>query len=142
MTVFREPAKITQGIAICGHGSEGKEAPVASQAQGENRIVDHPILGAAPEREVVTLTFDGQEIAAYAGEPVAAALLAHGIRAFRTMPENGEPRGLFSGVGRSADELLMANDEVNVPAAITAVQPGMRIETQRGLGEWRATQGE
>lgn len=110
---------------------------MAGQSVGDNRINEHPVLGSAPEREVVTATMDGQEIQGYAGEPIAATLLAHGIRSFRTMPESGQPRGLFSGVGRSADELMMVDGEVSVPATTTPIQEGMRIETQHGLGEWR-----
>ncbi len=84
---------------------------------GANRITDHPVLGPELEREIVTVTFDGREIQGYAGEPIAATLLAHGIRTFRTMPESDQPRGYFTGVGRSADELLMVDGELSVPAA-------------------------
>lgn len=103
---------------------------------GSNRIEDHPVLGPAPAGEVVTVTVDGREIQGIAGEPVAATLLAHGIRTFRTMPETGEPRGLFSGVGRSPDGMMIIDGAPNSSASQTPLRAGMIIETQHGLGKW------
>ena len=104
----------------------------------ELRIMDHPILGPTTEPENVTIIFEGQEIAARAGEPVAAALLANGIRAIRTMPGTDEPRGIFTGVGRSLEELGTVNGEANIPLMTTPVEEGMAARLQRGLGEWEA----
>lgn len=103
---------------------------------GAHRIVEHPILPKPAAGAVVRFTFDGRELCGFDGEPIAAALLAHGIRAFRTQPETGEPRGLFSGVGRSLDGLVQVDGEPNVSAALTPLRDGMRIRTQRGLGDW------
>ncbi len=44
-------------------------------------------------------SFDGKPMNAYGGETVAAALLAHGIRALRKSEKNGEFRGVFCGMG-------------------------------------------
>jgi predicted molibdopterin-dependent oxidoreductase YjgC len=44
-------------------------------------------------------TFEGQPILAYAGETVATALLAAGIRTLRHGPGDGGPRGLFCVMG-------------------------------------------
>lgn len=104
---------------------------------GPNRISDHPLLGAMPEGEVVTVRVDGREMKGIAGEPVAAMLLAHGIRVFRTMPGSNAPRGLFTGVGRSADELMTVDGELNVQVTVTPLRDGMEITTQHGLGQWR-----
>ena len=40
------------------------------------RIVDHPILGHAPQRRQVRIRVDGSEIIALEGDTIAAALLA------------------------------------------------------------------
>lgn len=104
----------------------------------ELRIADHPLLGPAPDHETVTITFDGLDIDAREGEPVAAALLANGIRAFRTMPLTNEPRGVFTGVGRSLEELGTVDGESNVPMMTTPVRAGMQVTTQPGLGGWGA----
>lgn len=105
---------------------------------GDLRITNHPILGLAPERREVTIRVDGRELRAYAGEPVAAALLANGIRTLRTMPASDEPRGVFTGVGRSLEELGTVDGDANVPLMTTPVEDGMAVETQRGLGSWGA----
>lgn len=102
---------------------------------GSYRIADHPVFGRAPKGEIVAVTVDGREMQGIVGEPIAAMLLAHGIRTFRTQPETGTPRGLFSGVGRSGDELMVVNDEPNVMVTTTPLEAGMTIETQQGLGE-------
>ncbi|MEA2583806.1 MAG: hypothetical protein QOF33_1891 [Thermomicrobiales bacterium] len=103
------------------------------------RIVRHPVLGPAPAAQTVTMSFDGRPIEALAGEPIAAALLAAGIRAFRTMPRTGEARGGYCFVGRCADCLAIVNGEPNVMTCLTAVRDGTRVETQRGLGAWPAS---
>lgn len=100
------------------------------------RITKHPVL---PEQSIarsVSITVDGREIQAIEGEPVAAALLAAGIRAVRTMPESGEARGVFTGVGRSIEELGIVDGESNVQLMKTSVRAGMIVETQHGLGVW------
>ncbi|HHY39290.1 MAG TPA: (2Fe-2S)-binding protein, partial [Clostridia bacterium] len=43
------------------------------------RISDHPILGPLPEAREVWITVDGERLQAREGEPILAALLAHGI---------------------------------------------------------------
>ena len=104
---------------------------------GPNRITDHPVLGPMPEAGIVTVTVDGEEIQGLAGEPIAATLLAHGIKTFRTMPETYAPRGLFTGTGRTSEELMTVNGELNVMVSTTPLEAGMIIETQRGLGSWQ-----
>jgi hypothetical protein len=103
---------------------------------GAYRIVGHPLLPERAAGEVVRFSFDGRELHGIAGEPIAAALLAHGIRVFRTMPETGEPRGLFSGVGRSLDGLMVVDGVPNVRVAITPLAAGMQVRTQQALGSW------
>src|ERR671914_2681245 len=108
-----------------------------ANALGSRRIDAHPILGPAPARPVARVTIDGRELAGYAGEPVAALLLAHEVVVFRTQPDSDAPRGLFCGVGRCSDCLMTIDGEPNVRACLTPVHDGMTIETQRGLGAWQ-----
>ena len=105
------------------------------RAPGAGRIDDHPALGPAPVAATLTFTFDGAPVTARDGEPIAAALLAAGIRVFRTMPESGEPRGGFCFVGRCTDCLVVVDGRPNVRACVTAARADMRVETQRGLGD-------
>jgi predicted molibdopterin-dependent oxidoreductase YjgC len=99
-----------------------------------HRILDHPTFGEHPPARVVTISIDGREIEAHEGEPIAAALLANGIRVFRTMPKTGEPRGGYCMVGRCSDCLMIVDGEPNVRVCVTPVREGMRVEQQHGLG--------
>lgn len=102
------------------------------------RIVKHPILGdLAPAREV-TVTVDGEPLTAREGEPIAAALLAAGIRAFRTTPKLDQPRGVYCAIGRCTDCIMTVDGLANVRTCVTPIREGMDIKTQRGLGEWEA----
>lgn len=99
-----------------------------------SRIVDHPVLGRLPDAESIALTFDGVGIPARAGETIAAALLAAGVRVFRTMPRSGEARGGYCMVGRCSDCLVLVDGRPSVRACVTPVRAGMRVSTQCGLG--------
>ncbi len=68
------------------------------------------------------------------GEPVAVALLAAGVRIFRTMPHTGEARGCYCMVGRCTDCLMVVDGQPNVRTCVTLAEPGMRVQTQHGLG--------
>ena len=98
--------------------------------------MNHPVLGSLDPAEQITIVVDGVEIEAIKGEPVAAAMLAAGIRVIRTMPTTGAPRGIFTGVGRSIEELGTVNGEAMVPLLFTPASEGMTVETQQGLGSW------
>lgn len=70
---------------------------------------------------------NGQSIPARHGQTVAAALLDSGRRAFRRT-ENGEPRGLFCGMGVCFDCLVTVNGMAEQRACMTPVEPGMQIQ--------------
>ncbi len=101
------------------------------------RLTSHPLLGDLPDATAVHISIDGREIEAREGEPIAAALLANGIRTCRTSPHSGEPRGPFCAVGRCPDCMMTVDGVLNVRTCVTPVRDGMRVETQRGLGSWK-----
>jgi predicted molibdopterin-dependent oxidoreductase YjgC len=100
------------------------------------RIQGHPILGAAPAGRRVTITVDGRPVAAVEGEPVAAALMAAGVRAFRRTTKTGEWRGVFCAIGRCTDCVMTIDGVPNVRTCVTPVRDGMAVATQTGLGKW------
>lgn len=75
-------------------------------------------------------TWDGRECFARRGLTIAAALWELGIRAFRTTVRNGEPRGLFCGMGVCHDCLISVDGQPNVRACGTTLREGMRLEMQ------------
>jgi predicted molibdopterin-dependent oxidoreductase YjgC len=99
------------------------------------RVLRHPVLvdAAGPE---ITIFFDGKEIPAKKGEPIAAALLAAGVRVFRETAKRGYPRGIYCGIGRCTDCVMIVDGQPNVRTCVTEVKPGMRVEIQKGLGRW------
>ena len=99
------------------------------------RIINHPILGPLQIGNEVVISVDGKEFHAYEGEPIAAALMANGMRKLRRTRKNHETRGVFCGIGRCTDCIMIVNGIPNIRTCITPVRAGMVIETQRGLGE-------
>jgi len=100
------------------------------------RVVKHPILGDDCRKRDAAIIVDGNPVAAITGEPIAAALLAAGIRRFRVTPRFGSPRGLFCGIGRCTDCVMTVDGQPNVRTCVTPVKDGMVVETQGGLGKW------
>jgi len=83
----------------------------------------------------VSLSVDGQTIAAQAGDSVAAALLAAGITACRTTPVSGAPRAPYCMMGVCFECLVAIDGVGSRQACLTRVRDGMRIETQQGKRE-------
>jgi hypothetical protein len=79
---------------------------------------------------------DGRLIEAYEGESVAAALLAAGVKAFRTSAKKQEPRGPYCGMGTCFECVLTIDGVPNVRSCRVTVQDGMQLKTQQGLGVW------
>ncbi len=98
------------------------------------RVVEHPVLGPLPESAQVTIFFEGRPIAARAGEPVAAALLAAGIKALRITRRRHEPRGIFCALGRCTDCVMVVDGVPNTRTCTTTVREGMQVRRQ-GVGE-------
>jgi D-hydroxyproline dehydrogenase subunit gamma len=88
----------------------------------------------APDRirDQVTFTFDGTPITAPAGDSVAAALLAVGIRVCRTTPVSGAPRGPYCMMGVCFECLVRIDGVSNRQGCLVPVREGMTVETQKG----------
>jgi predicted molibdopterin-dependent oxidoreductase YjgC len=99
------------------------------------RIINHPILGELKNVNRVIIYYDGRPVEAIKGEPIAAALLAAGIRKFRKTVKTGESRGVYCGIGQCNDCIMEVNGVPNVRTCVTLVEEGMIIKTQEGLGK-------
>jgi predicted molibdopterin-dependent oxidoreductase YjgC len=95
---------------------------------------EHRFLPAIERGRALTILVDGQPLEAYAGETVAAALLASGRRVLRHTDKSGAPRGMFCGMGVCYDCLVTIDGQPNVRACVTPVQPGMVIQTGERSG--------
>jgi predicted molibdopterin-dependent oxidoreductase YjgC len=79
----------------------------------------------------VRLSLDGREIGAFAGESVATALLASGVRVVRETAREQAPRGLFCGMGVCFECLVTIDGRPNLRACMTPVADGMRVVTRK-----------
>ena len=78
------------------------------------------------QSQQVRFSFDDILITAVAGEMLATALLAHGIRALGRNPVDGTPRGLFCAMG-VCQECVLVVDGTMVEACRTRVRDGMVV---------------
>ena len=89
--------------------------------------------GIVPVATEVEITFDGEPVAAYEGESLAATLTAAGILALRRT-KDGAGRGVFCGMGVCSECLVSIDGHQNIRACMTPVVAGMRVETQSSPG--------
>ncbi len=101
------------------------------------RIINHPILGKDERKKKINIYADGKIISAMEGDTILTALLAEGIRINRKTKKKKEPRGLYCGIGRCTDCVMIVNGIPNVRTCVTFIEEGMRVETQEGLGHWK-----
>lgn len=104
-------------------------------------IEHHPILDDRIPGEQITIFFDGRPVQAEEGQMVAAALLNAGYDQFRLTRKEGRPRGIFCGIGRCTDCMMIIDGRPNTRSCVTRVHDGMRVETQHGAGHWGDTDG-
>jgi len=76
----------------------------------------------------IAINVDGQRIVAYAGESVAAAMLAAGIQKFRISPRNSDPRGPFCLMGSCQECLVRINGKRHLACQERVVE-GLSVET-------------
>ena len=92
------------------------------------RISDHPVLGPRPEPSA-EFSFNGVTYPCRVGEPIAAALLANGIRALRSSP-SGTPRGLYCGIGHCYECRIWLSSGQQVRACIHPVAEGLTCSSE------------
>ena len=95
------------------------------------RVVRHPILGEIEPKRKVKIKVDGKTVEALEGEPIAAALMASGVKVFRKTSKKKEPRGVFCAIGQCTDCIMTVDDVPNVRTCVTPVREGMEIRTER-----------
>lgn len=79
-----------------------------------------------PDDARLTFTFEGETVEARAGETIAAALAAADIRTLR-MTRDGEPRGIYCGMGVCQDCLVEIDGQPSVRACMTKAEAGSTI---------------
>ncbi|MFO0794644.1 MAG: FAD-dependent oxidoreductase [Candidatus Brocadiaceae bacterium] len=97
----------------------------------EYRIRQHPIL-AIEARKDVAFYWQGQIMAAKAGETIASALFSNGVRIFGHHPKDGSPQGIYCANGQCSQCLVMA-DGKPVKSCMELIKPGIQVSEANGL---------
>lgn len=100
------------------------------------RIEKHPILE-FKQREKIYFTFDGKEVYGYAGDTIASALDALGVKVVSRSPIHDRARGFYCAIGNCGSCHMVVNGVPNVKTCITRLEPGMNVNTQKGKGQIR-----
>lgn len=105
-----------------------------AMSQIHSRITEHPILTFPPKKRV-KFFFEGEELYGYEGEPIAAALVANGIKVFRYTEKMERPRGFFCAVGKCSSCLMVVDGKPNVMVCVEPLKSGMKVNRQVGRGK-------
>ena len=79
-------------------------------------------------------SWQGRPMRGLAGDSLATALLANGVRIFGRSLKYHRPRGLYSLDGESANTLVAVDGECNVRAETTLLREGMAVTAQNSSG--------
>ncbi|MFQ5984539.1 MAG: 2Fe-2S iron-sulfur cluster-binding protein [Alphaproteobacteria bacterium] len=82
----------------------------------------------------VDFTFCGRRYAGFAGDTIASALAANGVRVLSRSFKYHRPRGLLTACGQDANSLIQVGDEPNLPADVRRIEPGMVATAQNVFG--------
>jgi sarcosine oxidase, subunit alpha len=88
---------------------------------------------AEPRGPVISIDLEGQPVRAHAGEPVALALFASGIRLLARSPKYHRPRGLFCASGHCASCLLRIDGCPNLRSCVARARADLRCERQNAF---------
>jgi predicted molibdopterin-dependent oxidoreductase YjgC len=84
--------------------------------------------------EPASFRFDGRDIPFRCGQTVGAALMAAGVRSWRTTRVEGRPRGLFCGIGICFDCLVVIDGRPNQRACLAPARADLVVAPQEGTG--------
>jgi predicted molibdopterin-dependent oxidoreductase YjgC len=105
----------------------------ASDPSGVSAHLSGLRIGSAARGATVEFLFDGKPVRAYAGESVACALFAAGIRTLRRSPRAASARGMFCLMG-SCQECVVEADGRRVLACQEPVRAGLDVRGGAGSG--------
>lgn len=92
------------------------------------RRLSSPRTAAAPR--AVRFRFDGRDLEAHEGEPIAAALLANGIRVIRHQLVTGAPRGIYCGIGHCFECIAEVDGVPGQRTCLTPVCDGTDVRSK------------
>jgi len=101
---------------------------------GAHRSISATLRRLSPgEKQRVTITLEGHEVDACAGDTVAVALYAAGERVLSRSVKYHRPRGFFCLEGHCGACLVRVDGKPNIKACRTPVAEGMAVERQNAF---------
>jgi sarcosine oxidase subunit alpha len=97
------------------------------------RLRNLPTLKVHPKTELL-LTYRGRSFKGLAGDTIATALYANGVRVFSRSLKYHRPRGLYSLDGECSNCLMEVDGIPNVRAETSLLQDNMKVEPQNVVG--------
>ncbi|MFA1821512.1 (2Fe-2S)-binding protein [Virgibacillus oceani] len=79
------------------------------------------------KQKTIEFYFNHKKLTGYEGEPIAASLLANGIRTIRTCEITGENRGILCGIGHCYECRAEVNGVPNVRTCLTPNSQGIEV---------------
>lgn len=86
-------------------------------------------IGNIKRKERIKFTVNGEDVFAYKGETLLAALIAAGYKGTKKSPLNHEPRGALCGMGVCFECIVSVNGEPNIRSCMTEVEENMKVKT-------------
>ncbi|HEY5597381.1 MAG TPA: FAD-dependent oxidoreductase, partial [Kiloniellales bacterium] len=89
----------------------------------------------------VTFSFAGRPYEGFAGDTIASALAAHGVRVLSRSFKYHRPRGILTMAGQDANTLVQIGPEPNVLADRTPISDGLTVSPQNVSGSLERDRG-
>jgi predicted molibdopterin-dependent oxidoreductase YjgC len=86
-------------------------------------------IGNIERKEKIKFTVHGEDVFAYQGETLLAALIAAGYKGTKKSPLKHEPRGALCGMGVCFECIVSVNGEPNIRSCMTEVEENMKVKT-------------
>ena len=93
-------------------------------------------------RQPIGFTFEGRDVAGFAGDTVAAALAANDQWVLSRSFKYRRPRGVLTMAGQDSNTLVQIGAEPNVLADRRAIEPGLGVMAQNYDGSLEADRGQ
>ena len=138
------PRAVEHGASIADHRRRAPDLPDTAKSRKVRHGPDldrvqrvkqdlRGFAGASPSGEKVTIDFEGTAVPAFAGEPVAAALFAAGVRTLGRSTKYHRPRGLFCLDGHCASCTMRIDGRPNRRACMVPARAGLACERQNAF---------
>ena len=85
-------------------------------------------------QHTVEFRFDGERYVGFAGDSIASALAANGVRVLSRSFKYHRPRGIYALAGNDANCLVQIGPEPNVRADTRPIEPGLVVKAQNVTG--------